>query len=69
MIDAEERALMAESVGGALADAVASGGDVDAALAGLDWLDLLRTVAVSLNFRATEADLQVRVETLLSPLR
>jgi len=35
MVDAEERALMAESVRGALADAVASGDDVDATLAAL----------------------------------
>jgi hypothetical protein len=42
MIEAEERALMAESVRGALADAAASGADVDATLAKLDWLDMLR---------------------------
>jgi hypothetical protein len=40
MIDAGERALMAESVRGALADA--NGDDADATLARLDWLDLLR---------------------------
>jgi uncharacterized protein (UPF0264 family) len=42
MIDAEERALMAESVRGALADAVANGDEVDATLAKLDWLEMLR---------------------------
>jgi len=42
MIDADERAQMAEAVRGALADAVARGDDVDAALAKLDWLELLR---------------------------
>ncbi len=42
MIDAEERALMSESVRGALADAVENGDDVDATLAKLDWLEMLR---------------------------
>ena len=42
MIDAEERALMSESVRGALADAAANGDDVDATLAKLDWLEMLR---------------------------
>jgi hypothetical protein len=44
MIDAEERALMEQTVRGALADAVATAGreaDVDAVLAKLDWLELL----------------------------
>ncbi len=42
MIEAGERAAMAQSVRGALLDAVANGDDADATLAGLDWLDLLR---------------------------
>jgi Acyl-CoA dehydrogenase, C-terminal domain len=45
MIDAEERASMEETVRGALADAVANGGetaDVDGVLAKLDWLEMLR---------------------------
>jgi hypothetical protein len=42
MIAAEERALMEETMRGALADAVANGDDVDAVLSRLDWLDLLR---------------------------
>lgn len=42
MIDGDERALMAESVRAALADAVANGDDVDATLEKLDWLELLR---------------------------
>ncbi len=45
MIDADERALMERTVRGALAEAVASGRegtDVDAVLAKLGWLDLLR---------------------------
>jgi hypothetical protein len=42
MIDAEERALMEETVRGALADAVADGDDVDAVLAKLGWRELLR---------------------------
>jgi hypothetical protein len=42
MIDAEERALMAETVRGALADAVAGGeADLDAVLAELGWRELL----------------------------
>jgi hypothetical protein len=45
MIDAEERALMEETVRGALADAVATTGeapDADAVLAKLGWRELLR---------------------------
>ena len=42
MIDAAERALMKETVRSALADAVASGDDVDATLTKLDWRELLR---------------------------
>jgi hypothetical protein len=42
VIDAEERALMEETVRGALADAAASGEDADAVLAKVAWLDLLR---------------------------
>jgi hypothetical protein len=43
MIDAEERALMEETVRGALADAVATTGeDGDAVLASLGWLEMLR---------------------------
>jgi hypothetical protein len=42
MIDADERALMAESVRGALIEAVAKGEDVDATLAKLDWREMLR---------------------------
>ena len=45
MIDAEERALMEETVRGALADVVGTGGeaaDVDAALAKLGWREMLR---------------------------
>ena len=45
MIDAQERALMEETVRGALADAVGTAGeaaDVDAALAKLGWRELLR---------------------------
>jgi len=42
MIDAEERAQMSEAVRGALGDAVANGDDVDATLAKLDWLEMLR---------------------------
>ena len=34
-----------------------------------DWLDLMRHVALSLNYRATEADLRLDVETLLSTPR
>jgi hypothetical protein len=44
MIDAAERALMEETVRGALADAVATAGpeaDVDAVLAKLGWLEML----------------------------
>jgi hypothetical protein len=42
MIEAEERALMAETVRGALADAVAGGeADLDAVLAKLGWRELL----------------------------
>ena len=45
MIDAEERALMEETVRGAIADAVAAAGneaDVDAVLVKLDWLEMLQ---------------------------
>ncbi|HKJ25100.1 MAG TPA: acyl-CoA dehydrogenase family protein [Myxococcota bacterium] len=42
MIEAEERAQMSEAVRGALAGAVANGDDVDATLAKLDWLEMLR---------------------------
>ena len=42
MIDADERALMEETVRGALADAVAEGDEVDAVLAKLGWRELLR---------------------------
>jgi len=42
VIDAEERALMEETVRGALARAVADGDDVDAVLAKLGWRELLR---------------------------
>ena len=42
MIDADERALMDETVRGALAEAVAGGGDADAVLAKLGWRELLR---------------------------
>jgi len=42
MIDAEERALMEETVRGALADAVSTAGDTDAVLAKLGWRELLR---------------------------
>jgi len=44
VIDADERTAMQETVRGALADAVASGGeaaDLDAVLAQLDWLEML----------------------------
>jgi hypothetical protein len=44
MIDADERALMEETVRGALADALATAGedvDVDAVLAKLGWLEML----------------------------
>jgi alkylation response protein AidB-like acyl-CoA dehydrogenase len=41
MIEAEERALMEETVRGALADALATGADVDAVLAKLGWLEML----------------------------
>jgi len=41
MIDAEERALMEETVRGALADAVESGVEIDAVLAKLGWLEML----------------------------
>lgn len=42
MIEAEERALMEETVRGALAEAVATAGDADAILAKLGWRELLR---------------------------
>jgi hypothetical protein len=42
MIDAHERALMEETVRGALADAVADGDDVDAVLAKLGWREMFR---------------------------
>ena len=42
MIEADERALMEETVRGALAEAVADGHDVDAVLAKLGWHELLR---------------------------
>jgi len=42
MIDADERALMAETVQGALGDAVANGEDVDAVLEKLGWREMLR---------------------------
>ena len=45
MIDADERALMEETVRGALAEAVADGGDVDAVLAKLGWREMLRDEA------------------------
>jgi hypothetical protein len=42
MIDAEERALMEETVRGALADAVEKGADADAVLAELGWREMLQ---------------------------
>jgi hypothetical protein len=42
MIDTDERALMEETVRGALADAIADGEDIEAALAKLGWREMLR---------------------------
>ena len=54
MIDAEDRALLEESITSALAD-VEAGGDVDGLLGELDWLDLLDgepADAIDIVFRA-----------------
>jgi hypothetical protein len=58
-MDTAERALLAESFGGAIADGVSTGAhDVDAVLAELGWLDLLDadpSIAVEVVFAAVGA--------------
>ena len=58
MIDSEERAVIEATVRGAIADALSTGADIDAAIARLGWLEMLEAEpddAVEIVFKALGA--------------